>query len=219
MAIKNSNTEYYSPSNSVGGSGITNHLKALKRVGKKFGMLTAVKHLGSNSRRLAVYECRCDCGSLCIKTSIALLGKFPNCGCDVKRRQAESHLKHGGSRRSGKDKIYQTWLSMNRRCNNKNSNEFKWYGGKGVKVCDRWRDYAAFRDDMLPTYKPGLTIERKDSSKDYSPENCEWITREENSSRAAKQRHKKIHWAGVVDLAHAEAVRIGRDFCRLDKPS
>lgn len=215
MAIKQTNTKYYSPSSPVGGSGVINHIKAAERVGKRFGMLTVTKHLGSDARRLAIYECLCDCGKTCVKTSISFRGKTPSCGCYGRMRQAETHLKHGGSRRSGKEPIYNIWICMKRRCNNKNSPDYKWYGGKGIKVCYRWKDYASFREDMLPTYSHGLTIERKDPNKDYEPSNCEWVTGSENARRAAKQKHertKKIG-AGKTQLAYAEALRLARDMC------
>lgn len=86
--------------------------------------------------------------------------------------------------------LYTTWEGMLRRCYSPRCKHYKYYGGRGIKVCPEWRhDFKRFQDDMLPTYKKGLTLDRKDGDKDYSPQNCRWATRKQqqrNQKRARK---------------------------------
>lgn len=80
--------------------------------------------------------------------------------------------------------MYKTWQSMKARCNNPNNIKYRIYGGAGIKVCERWNDsFQNFYDDNINKWKPGLTIDRIDSTKGYYPENVQWITRSENSSK------------------------------------
>lgn len=70
-------------------------------------------------------------------------------------------------------------LGMKRRCTDSNSKGWPWYGGKGIKVCERWQDFNNFIQDMYPTYTDDLYIDRIDSNGDYCPENCRWVTHAE----------------------------------------
>jgi hypothetical protein len=74
--------------------------------------------------------------------------------------------------------IYQAWATMIQRCENPKANQFKDYGGRGIKVCVRWHDFALFFQDMGPR-PPGLTLDRIDNDGDYAPGNCRWSTRKE----------------------------------------
>ena len=80
---------------------------------------------------------------------------------------------------------------MNKRCNNKNCKDYKWYGGKGIKVCEEWHNYLNFRKWSIENgFAIGLTIDRLDVGKDYKPSNCQWITQSENAKK--RQREGKI---------------------------
>lgn len=72
--------------------------------------------------------------------------------------------------------LYSRWNNIISRCYNKNSKDYKWYGGIGIRVCDRWLDFFLFAEDMYPSYQEGLTLDRKENDKGYSKDNCRWVT-------------------------------------------
>ena len=90
-------------------------------------------------------------------------------------------------------RIYSIWKGMNKRCNNPNCKDYRWYGGNGVKVCAEWKDYLKFREWSLGHgYRIGLTIDRIDNSKGYEPSNCQWLTQSENSKKMQRNHKGKV---------------------------
>ncbi len=132
-------------------------------------MLT-VSHLDHVSGQ-AYWACKCKCGQTTVARGDHLrLGKISSCGC-------QQGVIHGHSRRDKKAPEYGVWLSMNNRCRNPNANGYHSYGGRGIRVCDRWQEsFVAFLEDMGPRPAKGFTIDRRDNSQGYEPDNCYWAT-------------------------------------------
>lgn len=87
-------------------------------------------------------------------------------------------------------RIYRIWTKVKNRCLNKNNDAFKHYGGRGIKICDRWMEFQNFYDDMFPTYSDGLSIERVDNNGNYEPGNCIWIPR---TAQSRNRRRVVLH--------------------------
>lgn len=97
-----------------------------------------------------------------------------------------------------KTPIYRKWIDIKSRCYNPNSRRYKDYGGRGIKVCDRWlKSYANFDSDMFPSYRSGMTLERLDVNGDYTPENCTWISK---NAQAKNKRQSYVNRLSVNEI-------------------
>ena len=155
-------------------------------VGFRSGMLIAIKMNGVIKTR-ATWVCKCDCGSYRIVPSQELIrGTATSCGC----RKYQHRIKHGQSRH----RLYDLWCSMFKRCYDKSATNYKYYGARGITVCDEWRDINVFLSDMEASYVEGLTLDRINNEKGYCKENCRWATTSEqnlNRRRWVRRWHKK----------------------------
>lgn len=149
--------------------------------GQRFGRLVVLNRAENSKSGRTQWRCLCDCGKERIVMAAHLKrGHSKSCGCLGLQHATEAKIKHGGARTN----LYQIYRSMKNRCELETCKEFKWYGAKGIKVCDEWSDYTAFSKWANENgYQKGLTIDRKNPLGNYEPSNCEWITRSENSKR------------------------------------
>ena len=160
---------------------------------KRFGRLTAQWPSGKRCARGAsiMWLCLCDCGNLHLVDSVHLRnGKTLSCGC-LRRTapQVSSTFRHGHALRGRITPEYKCWCHIIERCTNPNYPEWRYYGGRGIKVCKRWMRFENFLEDMGP--RPScptphaFSIDRyPDNDGNYEPGNCRWATPvEQNANR------------------------------------
>lgn len=154
--------------------------------GMRSGFLVAQKYLGGSK-----WLCKCDCGEeKAVSGNSIKYGKTKSCGCMSNRLKSESKKKHGALTHDGKrPRAYIAWKEMRRKCSNPKHQSYKGHGGRGIKVCDEWQEYAPFYkwslengyDENAPT--GCLFFERIDPSGDFEPGNCRWLVTSEDERR------------------------------------
>lgn len=171
--------------------------------GLRFGRLTAKEVAQRSSRKggNTKWLCVCDCGgSGVIYASNLISGQTKSCGCLHK----EYLYKHGFTTHASVKPTYSCWKQMKDRCRNPKNKFFHYYGGRGIKVCEKWLNFEGFLADMGE--KPeGLTLDRIDTNGDYEPNNCRWIT-QANQMRNTR-RNINLTYKGIT-LTQAEWSRI-----------
>lgn len=187
---------------------MVHHSKAPDLTGQRFGLLTVIRKSGSKPYGGYSYLCRCDCGTEREISSGSLSRKngSRSCGCLGRAKLIKRSTSHG----LHKHPVYKCWNSMIERCLNPRHTYYARYGGRGIKVCERWRNFEGFRDDMLSTWFEGATVERKDVNGDYEPSNCTWATRaDQNRNRSNTvwlthngETKRIMEWAVALNLSH-----------------
>lgn len=160
--------------------------------GMRFGKLVALEDTGKRTKpgNNAIWLCKCDCGRFIeVRSSNLTTLRRPqkSCGCILKESVSKSSYVHGGTG----ERLYGIWMGMRRRCYDPKIKSYARYGGRGIRVCDEWQDYAVFRTWALengydPTAKfQECTIDRINPSGNYEPQNCRWvdIKTQENNRR------------------------------------
>lgn len=152
-------------------------MRRINRIGFRNGMLEVIafagaRRTGKQNRICLFWECRCDCGKV-LPMVAANLWRNQSCGCVRDAATAERMRTHG---RTG-SRPYIIWQGMKARCYKPDSLSYKYYGARGISVCDRWRtSFSAFLEDMGNPPSPEHTLDRIDPDADYCPKNCRWAT-------------------------------------------
>lgn len=178
------------------------------QIGYKIGhleVLTAPYKFNGRSH----YLTRCVCG----REKLIRVDQFEqwiikSCGCKQREGSAESHKTHGMSTRAKVSKEYLAWGSMVQRCTNPKSKAYKWYGARGIVVCERWRNsFEDFLSDM-GLCPPEMTIDRfPDNDGNYEPGNCRWATRGDQMRNTRYVRNVIVH--GETMCVRDAAVKLG----------
>lgn len=163
-------------------------MRVIDLIGQRFGMLAVTGRWPINAEDgTAVWECRCDCGnSKLVRGKNLRRGLSQSCGCQM-WPQTHGHAPHASC-----SKEYTAWKMMRRRCYNERADNFPRYGGRGIRVCDAWREsFQAFLDDVGFAPSPKHSIDRIDVNGNYEPGNVRWATPVEQSRNQRRTAHKE----------------------------
>jgi hypothetical protein len=152
------------------------HPNVVDRTGRRFGRLILQSYLGGGK-----WECLCDCGNIKIAaTNNIVKGHILSCGCYRRERAALINPRFEIGEYGSTE--YIAWRNMMVRCYKEKSSHYKWYGARGITVCERWHEFGNFFLDMGKKPSPELTLGRKENDQGYSPENCKWATQKEQQN-------------------------------------
>lgn len=166
--------------------------KIIDLAGQRFGRLLVLEKAKKNKTEKIKWKCRCDCGNERVVLAASLRGgKTKSCGCLLKEG---SHKTHGKSHTPE----YKIWAGMIQRCTNPKTDNYKHYGGRGITVCERWRNsFEAFYEDMGHRPSKLHSVERINNDGNYEPDNCKWATKRKQSQNQQKRKDNKSKVKGV----------------------
>jgi len=147
-------------------------------VGDKFGRWKIIGNRTWDGKSV-LWKCLCVCGNTKMVYETHLKrGNSKSCGCLASEVAIKTNTTHNLSNHP----IYKKWSGIKRRCYRKKEDNYYLYGKRGIFLCKRWHKFEKFYMDMIKDWKPGLQIDRKDNNKGYSPDNCRWVTPEQQQN-------------------------------------
>lgn len=177
--------------------------------GQRFGRLTVIG-IDERGTRKTYYNCQCDCGLVkSVRADSLTAGTIRSCGCLKKEQDAENLIANHSHRMSG-TRMYEIWQGIKGRCYNPHDTRYERYGGRGIKVCDEWRNsFQAFYDwAMANGYDESLSIDRIDNDGNYEPGNCRWANLKEQARnrtsnvkiRIGNSTRTLTEWCEIFDV-------------------
>jgi len=190
--------------------------KLIDRTGKRYGRLVVMERADDRAGRVA-WRCQCDCGTVKVVTANKIQQGTSSCGClarESMRRVGLSNATHGHTRGGNSSSEYRTWSGMWNRCTNPNSADYARYGGRGIRVCERWDDFDTFLADMGPKPSPTHSIDRIDNDGNYAPGNCRWALPTDQSRNQRTNHLITIGQRTMTTAEWAEEVGLKADTLR-----
>lgn len=190
--------------------------------GERYGRITVIERaddrIQQSGKRVYMWRCVCDCGKEKIIAGASLRhGNTKSCGCLQRDVVINMSTKHGFAHSGEIERLYRIWLAMKERCYNENNKGYKNYGGRGISVCEEWRNsYASFKKWAIESgydenAKYGdCTIERIDVNGDYCPENCTWVSKKKQANNTRRnhfltyngETHTIAEWAEITGIGY-----------------
>jgi hypothetical protein len=178
----------------------------LDLTGRRFGKLVATERAPNCGGRTQ-WRCKCDCGQYTVvRTQNLISGNTVSCGCRRAEANRDTRTTHG-MRQSLE---YAVWHKMLDRCRRPKHPYYDRYGGRGIKVCERWVRFENFYADMGPRPSPKHSLDRVDNDGDYEPENCRWATQKQQVRNRSNTR--KLVFRGQTRSMGAWAEMVGIDY-------
>lgn len=179
--------------------------KVIDITGQKFGRLAVLGFDKKDDFRQYMWLCKCDCGNVVSVRGYSLRsGNTQSCGCLQKDTNLELRQTHGMT----KTRIYNTWKGMRQRCSSPSTSCYRYYGGRGITVCDEWQNFEPFYQWAISNgYANNLTIDRIDVNGNYEPSNCRWITLKEQQKNT--RRNHLITFNGETKTLNEWAEQLG----------
>ena len=184
--------------------------KFIDLTGQKFGRLTVIKRVDNSKMGRVQWLCQCCCGNETKVSSLSLRTQnTQSCGCLYNETRKTIRKSHGYKH----SRLYKIWGNMKQRCYNDNVKCYKYYGARGIQVCDEWRNnFKSFYDwAMNNGYRDDLTIDRINVDGDYEPNNCRWATNEEQSNNRRNnhtltinnETHTTKAWSNILGIPYS----------------